>query len=80
MRPFDPTLRLARIGADDVDVERVERAAESAEIFPTRSLGKNGCCVEGLRRSSVGRCASHGLRARPPPGPGDSDISKWLNQ
>jgi hypothetical protein len=28
VRPFDPALRLARIGADDVDVQRVERAAE----------------------------------------------------
>ena len=28
VRPLDPALRLARIGADDVDVERVQRPAE----------------------------------------------------
>src|SRR3954468_17463238 len=28
VRPLDPALRLARIGADNLDVERVERTAE----------------------------------------------------
>src|SRR5512143_3445115 len=28
MRPLDPTLRLARVGADDVDVESVQRPPE----------------------------------------------------
>ena len=28
VRPLDPPLRLARIGADDVDVQRIQRAPE----------------------------------------------------
>ena len=59
--------------------------SRSAEIFPTSraswcSLGKKRGCIEALRRSSVGRCATHGLRARPPPEPGNDDISKWHNR
>ena len=33
-----------------------------------------------VRRVPAGRCATLGLRARPPPDPDDSDISKWQRQ
>src|SRR5512134_1486967 len=36
MRPLDPTLRLARIGADEVDVESVQRPPELGHPITTK--------------------------------------------
>jgi hypothetical protein len=71
--------RAAAISTTRVCLKSDEPFSEPSGPSP---LGKNtGSGFEPPHRGApIGRCATPGLRARPPPDPDNSDISEWQKQ